>query len=487
MKIIFVQLPVQEPNWEDATANVTLAAGYLTAYAESRGLLNRSEWSILDSAISTYGSDAAVADSIQRQEPDLIAFSLYAWNLERSLFIAERLRSMLPRARLIAGGPEVVEDMPIAHHSPFHSLVVGEGEIPFAQILQDIRLHRPLDRIYRADTLVDLATLPNPYLAGTLPIIKDEPVHIETVRGCPFHCAYCYYGKNFPTVRRYPEEQALELIQRACKAGSSEIYIMDPSFQFHPDLDRRLADFAQVNTAKLPIHTEMRLEGVTAATADLMKKAGIQSIEAGLQSINPKALEAINRKFDSEKFVFGLEQLQKQDILIKTGLILGLPFDGYEQIVETFDFLGMHGLGQDAELYPLSFLPGTEARARADEWGMARMELPPYWVTSNDWISSDDMIDVIAAFEESFEREWASPPAPHFTAYSGGLTGFVDTRKVENIDWMRLNPEKLANSMTLLADADDPESLSRLVRAARDLRRDNPFTLYQIVLTSDTR
>ena len=52
---------------------------------------------------------------------------------------------------------------------------------------------------------------------------------------------------------------------------------------------------------------------------------------------------------------------------------------------------------------------------------------------------------------------------------------------------MRLNPGKLANSVTLLADADDPESVSRLARAARDLRRDNPFSLYQLVLYSDTR
>jgi len=97
------------------------------------------------------------------------------------------------------------------------------------------------------------------------------------------------------------------------------------------------------------------------------------------------------------------------------------------------------------------------------------------------------MIDAIAAFEESFDVEWASPPAPHFLAEKQGFRAFIDTRKLENIDWMRLNPTKLANSVTLLADADDPESLSRLVRAARDLRRDNPYALYQIVLTSDTR
>ena len=69
----------------------------------------------------------------------------------------------------------------------------------------------------------------------------------------------------------------------------------------------------------------------------------------------------------------------------------------------------------------------------------------------------------------------------------GGYRGFVDARKADQMDWMRLNPGKLANSITILADADDPENLSRLVRMSRDLRKDNPHTLYQIVLFSDTR
>ncbi|MFA6365712.1 MAG: cobalamin-dependent protein, partial [Candidatus Hydrogenedentales bacterium] len=172
MKILFVQLPVQDPDWNDAVANVPLAAGYLTAYAESQGLLQRSEWSILDQDITNCASDSAIIETLAASEPDVVAFSLYAWNLERSLYIANKAKDRLPRTRFIAGGPEVIDGMPIMSRSPFNALVSGEGEIPFAEILRDIKQHRPLSKLYKAEGLLDLATLPNPYLAGTLPMVK---------------------------------------------------------------------------------------------------------------------------------------------------------------------------------------------------------------------------------------------------------------------------------------------------------------------------
>jgi len=41
MKLLFVQLPAQMPDWSSAPANVPLAASCLAAYAESRGVLSR--------------------------------------------------------------------------------------------------------------------------------------------------------------------------------------------------------------------------------------------------------------------------------------------------------------------------------------------------------------------------------------------------------------------------------------------------------------
>jgi hypothetical protein len=312
-------------------------------------------------------------------------------------------------------------------------------------------------------------------------------VHLETLRGCPSRCGYCYYGKNYQGIRRFPSAEAYGVIEKAGAAGVRELYIMDPSFRTKEGLEDRLEGIERANAAGMALHAELRLESVDDEVAQRFARAGMASAEAGLQSVNPKALDAVRRGWDRPAFERGAESMRKHGITVKTGLILGLPFDGYEQVIETFDFLGMHGLGQDAELYPLSLLPGTEVRERADEWGMSRMEGPPYWVTSTDWISGDDLSDAVAAFEESFDIEWASPPAPHLRVESGGFRSFVDARKPEQLDWIRLNPSKLANSVTFLADADDPENLSRLVRAARDLKRDNPFTLYQIVLYSDTR
>jgi len=487
MKVLFVQLPVQDPNGESARANVPLAAGYLAAYAESRGLLERGEWRILERRTVDYGSDAALVEAIAAEGADLASFTLYAWNLDRSLAIAERAQAASPRTRFVAGGPEVVSGQPIFSRSPFHALVEGEGELAFAELLGDLRRGKPLAKRYAASESVDLATVPNPYLAGALPVEADRPVHIETMRGCPGRCGYCYYGKNYPTVRRFPREDAYKAVELAGKARASEIYLMDPSFQATEDLPDRLVSLARANAAGIPMHAELRLESVTEELGRLYAAAGLASAEVGLQSVNPRALEAVNRSWDRAAFERGAEIMQKSHITVKTGLILGLPFDGYEQEIETFDFLGMHGLGQEAELYPLALLPGTPVRSMADDWGMTRMETPPYWVTSSDWISQDDMADAVAAFEDGFDVEWAFPPAPHFREEEGGYRAFVDARRGENVDWMRLNPARLANSVTILADADDPEGLSRLARAARDLRRDNPFALYQIVLRSDTR
>jgi len=487
MKVVFVQLPLQEPGAEGAKSAVPLAAGCIASYALSRGVLSRDDSVILGRAVRDSGSDTAIVDAIAAAGADLACFCLFDWNLERSLHIASRAAQAQPRLRLVASGPEVAQGMGIMNRSPFHSLIEGEAEEAFCELAEDLRKGRPLARRYAARSPLDLGHLPNPYLAGILPFEADRPAYIETARGALARGGYPDLGGEAGPPRLFPEDQALKAIEAAGKAGVRDIYLSGPPRDAGSHAAEALVGLAKANAAGLSLHAGMRPESVTEEAARLYAAAGLSVAETELFSVNPKALEAIDRTWERSAFERGAEALQKARIGVKTGILIGLPFDGYEEVIETFDFLGMHGLGQEADLAPLSLLPGTKARAMADDWGMSRMDKPPYWVTSSDWISGDDMADAVAAFEDSFDVEWAFPPAPRFREEDGGFRAFVDARKGESLDWMRLNPGRLASSVTILADADDPEGLSRLVRAARDLRRDNPFTLYQIVLRSDSR
>jgi radical SAM superfamily enzyme YgiQ (UPF0313 family) len=280
MKILFVQLPVQDPDWESASANIPLAAGYLASYAEAKGLLKRDEWGILDRGATDYGSDAALAEAIAREAPELAAFSLYAWNLERSLYVAARAAALSPRTRFVAGGPEVVGGQPLFESSPFHALVEGEGEAAFCELLSDIAQGKPLAKRYAASAPIELAELPNPYLVGALPLGPESPVHLETMRGCPARCGYCYYGKNYPSIRRFPREEAYKVLELAGKAGARELYLMDPSFQSTEDLPDRLIALARANSGGLAVHAELRLESVTEELGRLYAAAGLVSAEA---------------------------------------------------------------------------------------------------------------------------------------------------------------------------------------------------------------
>ena len=135
LRVLLVQLPV--PN--NPALNTPLAAGYLKAYAESCGLGDRVVIDILPRAVADCAGDAALVQAIVDRAPDLLGFSLYTWNSERSLEVARRVRMRLPDLRVVVGGPEVQADNTWVREHPAVSVaVIGEGEQAFADLLVQI-------------------------------------------------------------------------------------------------------------------------------------------------------------------------------------------------------------------------------------------------------------------------------------------------------------------------------------------------------------
>src|SRR5256885_5642564 len=98
-KLCLVQLPVPPPAALAATGNVPLAAGCLGVAVRVHGLEKRLQIEVVEPAATDVLGDTLLADRIAREEPELLGFSLYLWNSERSLHLAREVKRRSPHTR----------------------------------------------------------------------------------------------------------------------------------------------------------------------------------------------------------------------------------------------------------------------------------------------------------------------------------------------------------------------------------------------------
>jgi len=495
--VALLQLPILTPDPDLARANVPLAAGSLKAAALQS---TAAAVSIPPGDLLNHGGDLSLLEWLERGEFDLVGFTAYLWNLERSLWLARELKRRRPRTLVVFGGPEIVSGQPILASPIVDALVLGEGEPAFLRLLGDLAEGRELARVYRSEGLADLAALPNPYLAGALEIRSDEPVYLETMRGCPYRCSYCFYGKQYPAVRSYPQSLLPEVFARARAAGAPEIYFMDPSFNAAAGLEARLGRIARLNPSGIPLHTEIRLEAVGPEVAALLAEAGFASVEVGLQSTNPRALRAIRRHWNRERFLRGAGLLRGHGVQVRIGIILGLPWDGLEELDATLDFLIDNDLTEYLEVYPLALLPGTELRDRAGDLGIGFMDLAPYWVTSTNRLGEEQLLQAVGLIEERLDAELFPPIVPCFGALragpgsaaegdsAGGFTRYLDLRDPREVRRWTRTPPRLAASVTvhlLGSQLEHPGQVADLRALGARLRDGHPSSLFQLVIEAE--
>ncbi len=482
MKLLFVKLPHPDPDKLAAAEFVPYRAASAAAWTESRGLLSRGDWAFLDDDTALAGGDSAVVAAIAKAEPDAVLFDCDGPTVERCSWIARKLRQLLPKTVFAAHGPDAIATSPLFRASPFDSVIEGESEGGFAEFLGDLAhvSHKPR---YRSEP-IDLSTAPDPYLAGTLAVRPDRTVFVEASRG---RRRTRVYERQCGPFRARSPETAPMVVRLANKANGVDLRFVDRDLGGLPDQAAFWRSIAGANDLGLPIGVTLSPEAVDDETARYMLDAACASVDAPLHTTSPLALELCRGSFDQAAFESGAQTLGALGVRVRPKVLVGLPGDTYETVIDTFDFLGMTGLGQDARVDPLAVRPGTELWDRTDELGVKEaLQKPPYHVMETDQLAESDLADAIAAFEESFDVAWTEPIAPRFQADYKGFTAFADLREDGAVDRLLMRPERLGDSVTLLLSPDDPERCARVARAAADLRRENPFTMYQLVLHSDT-
>ena len=111
-----------------------------------------------------------------------------------------------------------IDNSLVMEHPAVDAGVFGEGESRIGPLIATLLDNRGMKDLrgffYKGSTGLtinkespvswDLERCHYPYLDGTISPSKDGTIFLETIRGCPFRCRYCYYHKAFRQVRAHP-------------------------------------------------------------------------------------------------------------------------------------------------------------------------------------------------------------------------------------------------------------------------------------------
>ncbi|MFT3926126.1 MAG: radical SAM protein [Myxococcales bacterium] len=436
-RLRLVQLPVPQPAALAATGNVPLAAGCLGVSARVHGLAERGlSIEVVPPAVTDCYGDTLLADYIARDEPEFVGFSLYLWNVERSLHLAREVKRRSPRSKILVGGPEVGADNPfVLAQQGFDIAVTGEAEDTFARVMSTlleggdvkgmpgvaVRSLLGLGPFGPAPTTnFPLTDYPSPYLQGLVPVEAQRSTYVETVRGCRSHCAFCFYPRSSNVLRVLDVERSAQLFASLRERGAREIVFLDPTFNHRPDFEPLLDALARVNADRaVSCFGEVRAEGLTPDHAARLARAGFTKLEIGLQSVNRETLKRVKRGGSPEKVAGAAKMLREEGIDLLIDLIIGLPGDTADDVARGVDFLLENGLGDQAQVFILSLLPGTALRASAAQDGLTYDPAPPYRVQSTATLDREALSRCLFDAEEALGRRLDELPRPHLVAQAG--------------------------------------------------------------------
>lgn len=482
-KALFIQLPVPQHNYAMQTGNIPLAGAYLYA-----AIKDNLDWDVevLPESITSWSSDQLIIQEIIKREPDVIGFTLYNWNVERSLWIAKQIKGILP-VRIIAGGPEVTKDNAILNHEVIDIYVEGEGE----EIIQLLLAQSPNpEHFIQATACKHLERFTSPYLNGILEPWIEKSVLIETQRGCPYRCGFCYYNKSRSELYRFSDKRVLDTMRWAYEQKDVEqVYLLDPSLNSRPFLHELLQEIKTINyDRKLKLNSEIRAETITRKAAESFAEAGFVEFEIGLQSINPVVLQKMNRQTDLQKFIKGCKVLQEAGIVPKIDLLVGLPGDTIEGFKQSVDFVEEHQLQEAIQVFVLSILPGTDFRLNTKTEELQYQHKPPYLVRNSQGFKEEDIFESLTYAESAFDLTFDPMPYLEVSHIGCEKEGWRIQKVViaTTINWEKAEEVslKLANPYQLHFQSDKCP-IKDIIRIIELFTARNPYTPFEIVQWGD--
>ncbi|NLL56081.1 MAG: DUF4080 domain-containing protein, partial [Clostridiales bacterium] len=306
-------------------------------------------------------------------------FSVYIFNVKTVRQLIKDIRKA-SSCKIIVGGPEVDLDLDANH------IVFGEGETALYNLLTSSG-----EKVIYGKNITNLDDIPSPYTVKRLSESKNKLIYYESSRGCPFSCSYCMAGLT-KGVRYFSLERVQNDLKRIVDSGAKIIKFTDRTFNANTERTNAILNMIANNFADKDVcfHFEVGGDLFNKSTLDILKTlpVGLVQMEAGVQTLNEKSLQAICRKFNKERFLQNITKiLSYNNIHMHLDLIAGLPYETMESFIYSFNGV-MNIKPHKVQLGFLKMLKHTPIR---ESYNAVFESDAPYEIVSTPYMTENEL------------------------------------------------------------------------------------------------
>ena len=363
MKIAFINVSLR-PDSKRKRFPVGLA--YIMTSVQRAGF----EFDLIDMDIDNL-SMTDFENIISTRHYDVFAFGCIVTGFRWVKELASIIKRVNPDANIIAGN-SVATSIPdiLLNNTLVDIAVMGEGDITIVELLKAMKNKKDLREVrgisYKngdnvvntgtGDTLDNLDVIGFPdwdifdiekyrnygkVNANTFSEGEINSFPLNSARGCPFNCTFCYHVFKDDKYRKYSEDAVIEEIEKLHhNYNCNFISFWDElTFSNIKSITRMLE---RLNGLDFEIGWEAPVRGNLLRKEHVslireMKTAGAECIAFSLENADPEILKAMNKKMNVSQFIEQAKALWEGGVTPLTSVIFGYPQETPETIQSTLD------------------------------------------------------------------------------------------------------------------------------------------------------
>lgn len=331
---------------------------------------------------------------IAASNPDVVGITTFTVGLIDCMKTIQAARGVGVKHVLI-GGPHVNDFPKESGLIPgIDAAICGEGQATLPAVLDALsqgRSIKGLPGVITPDTAEKDGCIERPVLSDDLdsyPLLDLSLIEYQkyydvlgkgelfttviTSRGCPYRCTFCNTPRD--RYRTMSATRICDEIEAKLKLGIKEIYFVDDTFNITNGRVRELCQEILRRNLKFRWTARFRVKGVDHALLSLMRDAGCNRLQFGVEQATDEALSLLQKGVNLAEIQNAFKLCREVGINTVAYFMIGTPTERTrEDIVRTIDFSIQ--LQPDFVMYNiLTPFPGTTLFDQGLQQGILKLE-----------------------------------------------------------------------------------------------------------------